>query len=69
MSKRSQDSNLSRRDFLRLTGVMAAGLLVNGCQAEQGTLSATQGATQPPANKPAVAIAQARTYDRAADHA
>ena len=65
MSKRSQDSNLSRRDFLRLTGVMAAGLLVNGCQAEQGTPSATQGATQPPANKPAVAIGKARTYDRA----
>src|SRR6266496_1904726 len=65
MSKRSQDSNLSRRDFLRLTGVMAAGLLVNGCQPEQATPSATQAATQPSANKPAVAIGQARTYDRA----
>ena len=65
MSKRSQPSDLSRRDFLRLTGVMAAGLLVNGCQPEQTTPSATQAATQAPVSKPAVAIGQARTYDRA----
>lgn len=65
MSKASQHSDLSRRDFLRLTGVMAAGLLVNGCQSEQVTPSATPAATQPPANQPAVAIGQARTYDRA----
>lgn len=65
MSKETQDSNLTRRDFLRFTGVMAAGLLVNGCQPEQTVPSATQAATQPPTNKPAVAIAQARTYDRA----
>ncbi len=62
MSKRSQHSDLSRRDFLRLTGVVAAGLLVNGCQAEQAMPSATQ----PSANKPAVAIGQVGTYDRAA---
>ena len=62
MSKRSQHPDLSRRDFLRLTGVMAAGLLVNGCQPEQAMPSATQ----PSANKPAVAIGQAQTYDRAA---
>ncbi len=66
MSKRSQQSDLSRREFLRLTGVMAAGLLVNGCQPQQATPSTTQVATRPPADKPAVAIGQARTYDRAA---
>jgi hypothetical protein len=67
MSKRSQHPDLSRREFLRVTGVMAAGLLVNGCQPEQVIPSATQAATQPStsANKPAVAIGQARTYDRA----
>jgi len=64
MSKRSTSSDLSRRDFLRLTGVMAAGLLVNGCQPEQAAHSATQVATQPAVNKPSVAIAQARTYER-----
>ena len=64
MSKRSTSSDLSRRDFLRLTGVIAAGLLVNGCQPEQAAHSATQVATQPAANKPSVAIAQARTYER-----
>lgn len=66
MSKQFQNPKLSRRDFLRLTGVMAAGLLVDGCQPEQATPSATQAATQPPTNNPSVAIGQVRTYDRTA---
>jgi uncharacterized protein (DUF362 family) len=63
MSKQSQKPNLSRRDFLRITGVMAAGLLVNGCQPEQAAPTAMQPHTP---SKPSVAIGQVRTYDRVA---
>jgi uncharacterized protein (DUF362 family) len=61
MSKQPQNLNLSRRDFLRLTGVMAASVLVNACQPEQPALT-SQPTGQP---KASVAIGQIRTYDRA----
>jgi uncharacterized protein (DUF362 family) len=60
MSKQSRNPNLSRRDFLRITGVMAASVLVNACQPEQAART-SQPTGQP---KASVAIGQARTYDR-----
>ena len=63
MSKQTQNPKLSRRDFLRLSGLMAAGLLVNGCAPEQAASTATQ---IPGPSKQAVAIGQVRTYDREA---
>ena len=65
MSKQSQNSNLSRRDFLRLTGVMAAGLLANACQREQTPLATTQLPNPAALSQPSVAIGRVRAYDRA----
>ena len=61
MSKQSQSPNLSRRDFLRLGGVLAGSLLVGGCKPEQAASTATQ---IPNPSNPAVAIGQVRTYER-----
>lgn len=63
MSKQSQNPNLSRRDFLRLSGVIAAGLLVSGCEPEEAASTATQ---IPSPSKPSVAIGQVQTYEREA---
>jgi len=63
MSKQPQNPKLSRRDFLRLSGVMAAGLLVNACEPEKPVSTATQ---MPSPSKPSVAIGQVRTYERQA---
>jgi len=65
MTKKTQNSGLSRRDFLRVTGVVAAGLLASRCRPQQPTLTPTE--IEPPATpKATVAIGRARTYDRAA---
>jgi uncharacterized protein (DUF362 family) len=55
-------SQLSRREFLRLAGLTAGGLLVSSCQTAP-TLAPSQ-----PANPsaPQVAIGQARSYERSA---
>src|SRR6266545_7570914 len=63
MSKQSQNPTLSRRDFLRLGGVLAGSLIVSGCKPEQAASTATQ---IPSPSNPAVAIGQARTYEREA---
>lgn len=62
--KKTTNPNVSRRDFLRLTGAMAAGLLVSGCQPEQpASLEAPTSA--PSTSKFPVAIGQVQTYERA----
>jgi uncharacterized protein (DUF362 family) len=63
MSEQPQNPNLSRRDFLRLTGVAAASLLASGCQPEPATPIPGQPSSQ---FKTSVAIGQVKTYDRAA---
>lgn len=61
--KPSTNPNVSRRDFLRLTGAVAAGLLASGCQPEQpASLEAPTSA--PSTSKFPVAIGQVQTYDR-----
>ena len=59
-----QEPDLSRREFLQLAGVTAAGLLLGSCQSSTRT-SAPPGK---PAGTPVarVAIGQSATYDRAA---
>lgn len=67
MSKQSRKPDLSRRDFLRLTGALAAGLLANACQPEQASPTIAPAVTQEPVEfKSTVAIGRAQTYDRAA---
>lgn len=66
MSKSAQNPNVSRRDFLRLTGVMAAGLLAQACQPQQTPLMATQAPSPSAPPQPTVAIGKVRDYDRAA---
>ena len=63
MAKKIQNTNLSRRDFLRISGVVAAGLLTSRCQTEQPTPMESIPLNVP---TPPVAIGQIRTYDRAA---
>ena len=63
MNHKHNSGNFSRRDFLRLTGAVAASLLVSQCQTNQPapleiSTNASGGANFP------VAIGQARTYDR-----
>ena len=53
----------SRRDFLHLSGAVAAGLLASGCQTEQ-PVSREAPTSAPKTSKFAVAIGQAQTYDR-----
>jgi len=63
MFTKSKNTDLSRRDFLRLTGAAAAGLLLSSCQTEQiAPLETPTGA--PSASKYSVAISRAQTYDR-----
>lgn len=54
--------NLSRREFLRLAGLTATGLLVGSCQTQP---TPTEGKPSY-ATKPQVAIGQVRSYERAA---
>lgn len=56
-------SSLSRRDFIKLVGVTAAGLALTACQPD----AASPAASNPVVNggkKPAVAIGQATNYER-----
>lgn len=69
MSKKSHPSPspvsptpLSRREFLRLAGATATGLIVGGCQASPTPAPNAS----PPAVTAQVAIGQVRSYDRAA---
>jgi uncharacterized protein (DUF362 family) len=66
MSRHCKNSNhkstVSRRDFLRLAGAGAAGLLIQSCQSQEPTISPT---VNPAGNISAqVAVSQARMYDR-----
>lgn len=66
MSKHCKKSNLnstvSRREFLRLAGVGAVGLLVQSCQPQETPISS---GAEPASNVSAqVAVGQAETYDR-----
>ena len=63
MTKKLQNSSLSRRDFLRISGLVAAGLLTSRCQSQQPTPIAS---IPPNSPKPSVAIGKVRTYDRTA---
>ncbi len=63
MTKKLQNSRLSRRDFLRISGLVAAGLLTSRCQSQQPTPIAS---IPPNSPKPSVAIGKVRTYDRTA---
>ncbi len=60
--------HLSRRDFLRLVGISATGLVVSSCQPKPAAVPtplSSQSATPVP-KTPVVAIARVQTYDRAA---
>jgi uncharacterized protein (DUF362 family) len=61
-NKSNPKSTISRRDFLRLAGVGAAGLLVGSCQSQTPTTSAV--AKPSGSFSTQVAVSQARTYDR-----
>jgi uncharacterized protein (DUF362 family) len=63
MTKKPQNSSLSRRDFLRISGLVAAGLLTSRCQPQQPTPTESIPLRTP---KPSVAIGKVRTYDRTA---
>jgi len=63
MTKKPQNSSLSRRDFLRISGLVAAGLLTSRCQSQQPTPIAS---IPPNSPKPSVAIGKVQTYDRTA---
>jgi uncharacterized protein (DUF362 family) len=63
--QKNQERPFSRRNFLRLSGVAAAGLLVEGCQTKEKVESGVQ--PQSAAVKPGqyqVAVGRAKTYDR-----
>jgi len=64
MTKKIQKISLSRRDFLRISGVVAAGLLTSKCQSQfqQSTPTAIKTPSLP---RYSVAIGKVRTYDRA----
>ncbi len=61
--KSNPESTISRRDFLRVAGVSAAGLIIQSCQPQARII--------PPVAEPTsnistqVAVSQVRTYDRA----
>ena len=59
------ESDVSRRDFLRLAGAAAAGLAVAACQKQEEMPAVTVQENAPAASgpKPRVAIAQADSYD------
>lgn len=63
MTKKPQNSNLSRRDFLRITGLVAAGLLTSRCQSQQPTPTESIPLSMP---KSSVAIGKVQTYERTA---
>jgi uncharacterized protein (DUF362 family) len=63
MNKKPQISSLSRRDFLRISGLVAAGLLTSRCQSQQPTPTKS---IPPSFPKPSVAIGKVQTYDRTA---
>jgi len=63
MTTKSNNKNFTRRDFLRITGAAAAGLLVSRCQTEQPAPLTPQ-TLVPSGSKYPVAIGQAQTYDR-----
>lgn len=63
-SKSRPKSSVSRRNFLRLAGVGAAGLFVQSCQPQANTIPPVS-VSEPAANMAAqVAVGQATTYDR-----
>jgi uncharacterized protein (DUF362 family) len=64
MKKPQQNSSLSRRDFLRITGFVAAGLLASRCQTQQQPTPTESKPLGLP--KSSVAIGRAQTYDRVA---
>ena len=64
MTKKFRNPGVSRRDFLRLTGVVAAGLLVSRCQSEQPTIASTESMPLG-TSKSSVAIGRVQSYDRA----
>lgn len=64
MNKKINKSSLSRRDFLRVGGIVAAGLLTSRCQTQQPTLAPTP-SKLPSFPKASVSIGKARSYDRA----
>lgn len=65
MNKKINKSSLSRRDFLRVGGIVAAGLLTSRCQTQQPTLAPTP-SKLPSLPKASVSIGKVKTYDRAA---
>jgi uncharacterized protein (DUF362 family) len=60
----NQQPALSRREFLKGAGALAAGLFLAGCAGESLPAGGKQAASQS-SIKPAVAIARAKNYDRA----
>ena len=66
VSKHCKNSNpkstVSRRDFLRLAGVGAAGLLIQSCQPQDSMISPVPESTSTISAQ--VAVGQAKTYDR-----
>jgi len=65
MTKKLQNPSLSRRDFLRISGFVAAGLLTSRCQS-QSQLPTPTISKLPSLPRSSVAIGRAKTYDRAA---
>jgi uncharacterized protein (DUF362 family) len=65
MTKKIQNSSLSRRDFLRIGGIVIAGLLTSRCQSQLEQPAPTE-IKIPGLPKPSVAIGKVRTYERAA---
>jgi len=57
--------NISRRDFLRLTGLATAGLVVASCQPQPTPIPAPVATQTPSPSKTPVAISRVQTYDRA----
>jgi uncharacterized protein (DUF362 family) len=62
MNKKFQSSRMSRREFLRVSGAMAAGLIAGGCQPRLLELTEVPTSDHPQAS---VAIGKAQKYDRA----
>ena len=62
MNNKNQSSRISRREFLRMSGAIAAGMLIAGCQPKLLELTEIPETEQPRAS---VAIGKARNYDRA----
>jgi uncharacterized protein (DUF362 family) len=65
-SEKNHEKQFSRRNFLRLSGVAAAGLLVEGCKSKETTQKEEKASSAGTGQKYQVAIGKVDSYDREA---